>query len=813
MARTWARWWGVAVMALQVWAGSPLPATDFFVANEGQWEGAFAFRYEGNGATYFLTPTGMTIDLRKYHPLSSPRERGERTVSPDDLLLPRVRGRLGWGEDRGRGRLGRGEEREPVTVHGHVLRLTYLNANPSPVLIGEDKLASYSNYFMGRDTCKWRSRVGHFRSVLVKEVWPGIDVEYRVATEGTEAVYHVHPFADPSRIQLRYEGQNGPITVDANRCLHLRTSLGDVFEAAPFAFQDIHHQQREIPCRFALVDERTYRLRLGEYDASKEVVIDPLVYCSYWGGASISNLYGGIAEDREHHKLVSGLTLGEAYFPLTPGAYCDSSEGWTGYLSKFNAGGDTLLFSTFLGGGHQVPCHLAADVRGSVYVTGDIENECGALPLTPDAFDTICAGSTEGYLSRYSADGTVLEFSSYLGGSAMDLPDQLAVDSSGYVYVAGATASTDFPVTPNALFPQPTSTSNAFLAVFDPLNSRLYYSTYFPGRNVSPSELTVSGLQRVWLCGDVAGGGLPITADAIQPDTNSYDDGFFSCLDLQANRLVYSSYFGGSSSTDEQVERVLPLGGDTVLLGGSTSSFDFPVTPDGFDTIRVDSIGYQCKAFLSILALPGTLVHSTLLGGTGGARGIGFIEDELGAFVAVGYPMGRGFPLSPNAEDTSYHPAFVSRLSHDLRRLEYSTLVGGSNGYYDLYGPLLERPRSVWLAGTSYRASDLPTTPNALVPHTPTPDWTFPYGFILCYAMPGDSADASQRSLPVPQDFTLSAFPNPFNPSTTLSFTLPSSSVVKVEMFDVLGRVVWRKEFGRLAAGKDVGVRKVMLLK
>ncbi|HEY3294980.1 MAG TPA: hypothetical protein VGL38_06060, partial [bacterium] len=260
-------------------AGAPVPQTDFFVQNEGQWEGAFAFKYEGNGAAYFLTQIGMAMDLRQF-------DKPPRSRDPMD-------------------RMRHEEEREPISVRGHVLRLSYLYANPTPILTGENKLSSYSNYFLSRDSCKWKSRVGHYRSVTAKDVWPGIDVQYRIATHGIETVYHLRPGADASLIQLRYEGQEGAIGVDANGSLLLSTSLATVTEAAPFAYQNINHTQIEIPCRYDLTADGGYRFVLGPYDPTREVVIDPLVYCSYWGGYGELELYD-IAEDGEHHKLLTG---------------------------------------------------------------------------------------------------------------------------------------------------------------------------------------------------------------------------------------------------------------------------------------------------------------------------------------------------------------------------------------------------------------------------------------------------------------------------------------------------------------------------
>ncbi|HEY3296059.1 MAG TPA: T9SS type A sorting domain-containing protein [bacterium] len=769
------------LIATATLAATPQPQTAFFVQNEGQWDGAFAFKYDAPGATYFLTSSGLTLDLH------SPEPR----TAPDQLCHPEARLRA--------------EGPRASLVHGHVLKLSYINANPTPILTGEDKLPSYSNYFLSKDSCKWRSRVGHYRSVTAQDVWPGIDVEYRIAPSGVETVYRLHPGADPSLIQLRYEGQDTPLAVDANGSLLLSTSLGAVTEAAPFAYQNINHTQVTIPCRYELTAEGGYRFVLGAYDVTKEVVIDPVVYCSYWGGG-FADAVEVIIQDHEHHKVLYGdVNGGEFGFPTTPGAYRETSSGWCGFLSKFNADGDSLLFSTFLGGVNHSVRSAVCDAQNAVYVTGDLDSVgINQYPLTPDAFDTTWSGPSEGFFARISSDGATLEFSSYLGGSGRDLSSALAADSAGLIYVSGTTSSPDFPLSADALYRDFMRFRSGFFSVFDPQSSALRYSTYFPGTLVEPLGLTVQAGQQVWIYGDAWHGGIPITANAYQPDLHGQEDAFFALLDWQADTLLYSSYIGGIAppdlSFDEWINYLLPLGGDTVVLCGSTYSRDFPTSPDGFDTVGVVDGSYLQKAFLTMLRLPGTLLHGTLLGGLG-ALYPHFAVDAHGAFLAAGMPYDRSFPLTADAEDTTLHSMFVSRLSHDLRRLEYSTFLGGDAGAGDYINSVLYEPgRGLWLTGSS-ESHDFPVTPNALIP---TDHGVLGYGYYLCYALPGDTdiTDATSSVILPPSSFSLSCFPNPFNPTTTLSFTLPASSEVKLEVFDLLGRSVYQQNLGRMSAGE-----------
>jgi hypothetical protein len=246
------------------------------------------------------------------------------------------------------------------------------------------------------------------------------------------------------------------------------------------------------------------------------------------------------------------------------------------------------------------------------------------------------------------------------------------------------------------------------------------------------------------------------------------------------------------------MSNIFPLGGDTVLLCGTTLTPDFPVTPDAYDTTHGNLL--SDKGFFTMLELPQTLVRSTLLGANASALCGDFALDERGAILTTGFGHQHGFPMTPDAYDTTFHTMFLARISHDLRHLEYGTYIGGSGGE-DEYGILTEPGHRVWLAGTT-SSEDLPTTPNALIPTFYQPGQENWYGFILCLAL-SDSGDAAvHSSIPVPSSFKLSAYPNPFNPTTTLTFALPSPSLVTLEVFDVLGRSVYQKDLGRMNAGE-----------
>ncbi|MBL0062761.1 MAG: hypothetical protein IPP40_15085, partial [bacterium] len=198
----------------------------YFIANEGQWPGDFQFKCEVGSTIYYVTPQGMTVDFRQI----VGADGNPPAPSGFDNLAER-----GFSEVLGK---HAAVPRRNLSVKGHVLQIHFVSplalagGQGGVTAIGANKLPHYSNYFLSRDSTQWRSRVSHYETIIVPEVWPGIDVEYRADKQGVETIYHVKPGADPTQIQMEYLGLDAPLRVDAQGNLVLATSLGDVKEKA-----------------------------------------------------------------------------------------------------------------------------------------------------------------------------------------------------------------------------------------------------------------------------------------------------------------------------------------------------------------------------------------------------------------------------------------------------------------------------------------------------------------------------------------------------------------------------------------------------
>jgi hypothetical protein len=771
----------LSILGFAAIAAQPaIPPSIFFVANEGQWEEPFAFKLSAGGTTVWVTEAGLTLDIRQYDRTAS-MNRGGR---PDrlDALDPMRRDR----------------EPEPVSCRGHVLRMSFVNANPYPQLVGQDKLASYSNYFLGRDSCKWRSRVGHYHRVIAENVWTGVDVEFVADANGVKTNYHVHPGADASQIQIEYEGLDAPLQVDDSGNLMLATSLGDLKEQAPWAYQIDGRHQRDVGVQFAVLSNSRYGVVASSVDVSEELVIDPLIYSTYWAGFYWEQIEDMVV-DSSACKILSGSTYSVSY-PTTPGAYRETTTlAPTGFITKFSPGGFSLVFSTYFPVAGQMEI-LSDQSIVSVNWTGP------NTPLTPDAFDTTFGGGgTDIGITRLSADGSELLFSSYLGGNGLDAAWNVSIDEEHNIYINGSTASSDFPTTENALFPEWNPYVYSYLAVVSLDPPVLLYSTFFQpadAHSVYMAPQSTLSMRDIWVSASTSSDSLPVTGDALHAHVDGVNKSYLAHVDLLDSEFLYASYLWGSGpSYFAGINRIVQINSTRILIVGQSNDSSFTMPPGGYSSYP--SGGRHPDMFLLDLQLPSQFLAGTYLGGSN-YEGTSMIERRAdGAITLVGGSYSDDFPTTADAFDRSHGPgeeedgsdAVICRLSPDLSQLVYSSFLGGW-GHDNVRGSYFDGD-DIWLAGNT-NAPDFPVTPDALVPVIhPT---AFEQGFLTHFRI-GDNGVNAPTPFPVPSGLAIGAYPNPFNPSTNLTYTLARPSAVNLSIYDIEGRLVFHAALGNQPAG------------
>ncbi len=341
------------------------------------------------------------------------------------------------------------------------LRLKFHRMDASASIQPIDQQSGKSNYFIGNDSSKWRTNVPLFTKVKYVGVYPGIDLVFYGNQRNLEYDFVVAAGADPKSIALDVEGPAPALDKDGNLI------AGEANFHKPVIYQIAEGVKHAVEGGYVLRGKSQVGFALGEYDRTRELLIDPvLTYSTYLGGTN-QDIGGGVAVDSFGSAYVTGYAE-SMDFPTTSGAYQTSLRGGTDlFVTKFSPSGNSLIYSTFLGGslneysseavGPAINKGIAVDSNGNAYVVGDTTSS--DFPVTTgSAYQTTCVAFNQGecfttFLSKLSADGSTLLYSTYLGGSNGDSVVGVALDSAGFVYVAGITSSSDFPTTPNSFLP------------------------------------------------------------------------------------------------------------------------------------------------------------------------------------------------------------------------------------------------------------------------------------------------------------------------------------------------------------------------
>ena len=311
-------------------------------------------------------------------------------------------------------------------------------------------------------------------------------------------------------------------------------------------------------------------------------------------------------------------------------------------------------------------------------------------PLTENAADTIDEGPTEGCFASLSAGGDVLEYSSYLGGQDVDQINDVVIDELGHLYIAG-TVDGMFPcVTANALFPDTgLYGENGFIVQFGIESSLITYGSYIPGGSRDIQLMPVSP-NRLWVSGLALMPSLPVTDGSFQQHLgNVFDgttgDGFFMAWDFDANVLLYSSYLGAEGN-DACGTLAYSSESGLLFISGVTSSINFPVSTDAYDTVIVDSVSMY-DAFIAVIDTGANDIRATYVGGSGFESAHQGLYADSFAVTLVGSTFSTDFPTTPDAIDsilnddgqmTIFIPDYVvCRLNRGVMSLVHSAYVVG----------------------------------------------------------------------------------------------------------------------------------------
>ncbi len=589
---------------------------------------------------------------------------------------------------------------------GHVVRMKLVGGNPHSTFEALDELPGKTNYYIGNDPAKWHTQVAHYSKVRYREVYPSIDLVFYGNQGRLEYDFIVAPGADPESIRLEYEGAE-EMHLTAEGDLLLSSSRGEVRYRKPEVYQELEGIRRPVGARYTLRGKNQAAFDVDRYDPARPLVIDPVLsYSTYLGGSSLQSEDCGIAVDGSGNIYVAGTTL-SADFPTRNAVQTTkSSASSDAFIIKLNPAGNTILYSTFLGGGGQATQAakaVAVDPQGQAIVAG--ETSSPSFPTTAGAFQTRHGGRFDAFVVRLTAVGSLL-FATFLGGGQPDGARAVAVDSSGAVYVTGETSSVDFPVA-NAFQPvhratgvcvssAETSTGfvisvdidcrSAFVSKLSASGTSLLYSTYLGGTTAGGSRfvytrgdegrgIAVDAEGNAFIVGATISADFPVTSGVVQTRSGGLRDAFITKLNSAGNALLYSTYLGGANQDVAQGVAIDASG--NAYLAGESASTNFPTANPLFAANRGGG-----DAFVAKLNPAGSaLLYSTYLGGAAREEAVAVAVDASESAFLVGRTFSSDFPAlnSMQGNMAGRTDGFVARLNGSGSALLYSTFLGGSD--------------------------------------------------------------------------------------------------------------------------------------
>jgi uncharacterized protein (TIGR03437 family) len=559
------------------------------------------------------------------------------------------------------------------------LRTNFSGANPTAGITGEVRQVSTTNYLIGNDPAKWRTSVPNFEKVRYSQVYRGIDLVYYGNDGNLEYDWIVSPGGDPRDIRMVFQGADR-VKIDRNGDLVMRAGKSEYRHKSPSIYQEVAGKRVPVSGAWTLRGNEG-SFRVGAYDRSKELVIDPpLIYSSYYGGTGLDYGYA-VAVDSIGNTYVAG-GVGSSNFGIL------GQED--AFVTKLRPNG-AKLYTSFIGGnGTDEARGIAVDVQGNVYVTGTT----GSLDFpTKGAIQAKTGGSGDAFVVKLNQGGSLV-YATYLGGNANDSAAGIAIDSAGNAYVVGTTFSTDFP-TANPFQSARSAQSDAFVTKINPGGTAWVYSTYLGGNNVDEGNgIAVDAAGNAYVTGYTASTNFPLQS-AFRGSNAASVDAFITKINPAGSALVYSTYLGGSA-TDYATAIAVDASGSAYVTGIVTSD-DFPVVNPidaKLASHAVDDI------FVSKFNPSGSaLVYSTYLGGGSADDPYAIALDSAGNVYITGRTNSSDFPLTKAIQSTrTAFDMFVTEINSGGTALLFSTFIGGT-GSESGRGIAVDRLGNIHIAG------------------------------------------------------------------------------------------------------------------
>jgi uncharacterized repeat protein (TIGR01451 family) len=632
-----------------------------FIENAGQVDAQVQYYVQGFDKTFYFTPQGVTLTIEEH----------------DTSRLAALAGNPAPAAN----------EQRRVT-----LQFDFMGANSGVRPTGEEQAPALISYFKGPQE-EWKTGLRTYKKLIYRDLWPGIDLIYSGTVQRLKYMFVVKPGADPDLIKLAYRGAD-KVDLNHDGRLEVRTPLGGFYDDRPTAYQRVKGEEAAVRVAYrreaaASAGSFAYGFRLGNYDPSLPLIIDPaiLVYAGFIGG-SAAERGNAIAVDTTGSAYVTGETSSvTSSFRPRVGPDLTENGGIDAFVAKVAPDGQTLLYAGFIGGaGTDRGTGIAVDGAGNAYVVG--ETNSGVNFPTRGGPDSIHNGAFDAFVAKVNTSGSALVYAGFVGGinddrgKAIALEQGCAANCAAYIVGETSSSQTTFP---EVVGPDLTHNGgvDAFVAKINAAGSALDYAGFIGGSlDDRGNGIAVDGGGSVYVTGETSSpqGSFP---EVVGPDPthNGGVDVFVAKINAAGTGLVYAGYIGGLLNDRGHAIAIEPVcaADCAAYITGETASdqasFPVAVGPDLTHNGGVD-------AFVAKVAADGTsLVYAGYIGGFDNDRGNGIAVDTGNSVHVVGETSSSQitFPdtVGPDLTYNGGVDAFVAQINAGGNALVYAGYIGG----------------------------------------------------------------------------------------------------------------------------------------
>lgn len=585
-------------------------ATADFVENKGQWDSHGKFVARSSGMNFWVTASGLVMDYFMHA-----------------------------GQD------GR---------KGHVVSLSFLGSKRDAKVAGRQETNFISQYVRPHRPV----RTAHsYRSVDVDGLYAGVDLHAYKDSEKPRYDLRVAPGADPSKIRMQVKGSDH-VSVDPKGNLRIATSLGDLQLQGLYAYQLVHGQKRTVPASFRLGNNHVVQFALGAYDHSSTLIIDPIIYGSYYGGDHGADEVRSMVSDNDGGVFMTGSTFAVDY-PLVLGPYISLSGGSDAFLSKFQGDAYVHNFASYFGGSaDETGKFIAVDPSGNHIWVAGTTSSANFPAVTGGSFQSSIIGTSDTFLFEWTKDQTrilVPTYATYFGSSSGANGEEIKGfgigDLTGDIFICGITTGAGIPGAINAY---PGAPANAFITRMNNTATAVTWSRYIEGSARQTIGISTYLGQRI---AGVYTGTTNINSNLtakLAPDALA--------IDKDENTMIAGTVnFLGNQDTSTAVNPA------------------FKTTPGVFQNPQFGINGRLLRnndMFVEKLDSSGNLVYGALVGGADNDSGVAVATDSLGNAYVTGVAASFDFPRTFGTYGqvfTQQPIVTVTKLNQDASAIIYST--------------------------------------------------------------------------------------------------------------------------------------------